>query len=77
MKKNKQEIEDDTLQDLHKLLVDSYIKLMKSGCEDPRILKEVRELLKDNSITGDISDTIKSIEDYISLPADYLEVVND
>jgi len=48
---------------LHTLLVTSYVKMMKDGIDDPRILKEIRELLRDNDITGDITDTLRAITD--------------
>jgi len=43
--------------------VTSYVKMMKDGVDDPRILKEIRELLRDNDITGDITDTLRAITD--------------
>jgi len=55
----------EQLVELHKLLVESYIKLMKSGVEDPKLLKEIRELLKDNDITGNIEGMIERIDDAI------------
>jgi len=47
---------------------------MKGGCDDPRILKEIRELLKDNDITGDITDTLKAMTDKATaeLPDDWV-----
>jgi len=65
---------DNQLGALHELLVTQYVKLMQSGCEDPRILKEIRELLKDNDITGDISDTLKAITDesVVEMPEDWV-----
>ena len=67
------------LETLHTLLVEQYINLMKTGESDPRILKEIRELLKDNSVTGDIVGMVKEINDTIELPEDYmpLELVNN
>ena len=46
---------------------------MQGGCDDPRILKEIRELLKDNDITGDITDTLKAIsaQTEVELPDDW------
>jgi len=55
----------EQLVELHKLLVESYIKLMKSGVEDPKLLKEIRELLKDNDITGNIEGMIERIDDLV------------
>jgi hypothetical protein len=52
--------------------------MMKGGkVEDPRILKEIRELLKDNEITGDVSAAIAaSLEENTAvLPDDFLELV--
>jgi len=69
---------NNELGDLHKLLVTSYVKMMKGGkVEDPRILKEIRELLKDNEITGDVSAAIAaSLEENTAvLPDDFLELV--
>jgi len=37
--------------------------MIKDGVDDPRILKEIRELLRDNDITGDITDTLRAITD--------------
>lgn len=67
------------LETLHTLLVEQYVALMKAGESDPRILKEIRELLKDNSVTGDIVGMVKEINDTIELPEDYmpLELVNN
>jgi hypothetical protein len=69
---------NNELGDLHKLLVTSYVNMMKGGkVEDPRILKEIRELLKDNEITGDVSAAIAaSLEENTAvLPDDFLELV--
>ena len=46
---------DDSLGGLHEVLADSYAKYLadvKSGAvePDPRMMKEIREFLKDNSI---------------------------
>ena len=60
------------LEELHKLLVTQYVDMLKSGETDPRILKEVRELLKDNSITGDIVGMVNELEEVIELPEDFL-----
>jgi hypothetical protein len=67
------------LETLHTLLVEQYVALMRAGESDPRILKEIRELLKDNSVTGDIVGMVKEINDTIELPEDYmpLELVNN
>jgi len=64
---------DNQLGALHELLVTQYVALMKDGCDDPRILKEIRELLKDNDITGDITDTLKAIsaKTEVDLPDDW------
>lgn len=69
---------DNQLGMLHELLIKQYMKELKAGCSDPRILKEVRELLKDNDITGDISDTLKSFKDEASveMPDDWDIVSN-
>lgn len=65
------------LEDLHVMLVKQYMELMKKGEADPRILKEIRELLKDNSITGDIVGVVKDLKaEEIELPDDFLEVYN-
>lgn len=65
------------LEGLHVMLVKQYMKLMKKGIDDPRILKEIRELLKDNSITGDIIGVVQDLKDeLIELPDDFLEVYN-
>lgn len=68
---------DKSLGMLHELLVTQYVKLMEDGCEDPRILKEIRELLKDNDITGDISETLKAItsSSMVEMPDDW-DIVN-
>jgi len=65
---------DNQLGALHELLVTSYVKIMKEGCDDPRLLKEIRELLKDNDITGDITDTLKAMTDKATaeLPDDWV-----
>jgi len=65
---------DNQLGALHELLVTQYVGLMKGGCDDPRILKEIRELLKDNDITGDITDTLKAMTDKATaeLPDDWV-----
>ena len=71
---------NNELGDLHKLLVTSYVNMMKGGqVEDPRILKEIRELLKDNEITGDVSAAIAaSLEENTAvLPDDFLELVQN
>lgn len=39
------------LQELHQKLADNYMEQLDNGVEDPRLLKEVREFLKDNNIT--------------------------
>lgn len=65
------------LEGLHVMLVKQYMELMKKGIDDPRILKEIRELLKDNSITGDIIGVVQDLKDeIIELPDDFLEVLN-
>ena len=38
---------------LHETLTKAYAELLEDGCQDPRILKEVREFLSDNSIFAD------------------------
>lgn len=65
------------LSELHTLLVTSYVKMMSTGAvEDPRILKEIRELLKDNDITGDISEMLDTMkETAVEIPDDW-DVVN-
>ena len=55
----------EQLTELHKLLVESYIKMMKAGVDDPKLLKEIRELLKDNDLTGNIEGIIERIDDAI------------
>lgn len=56
------------LQELHVKLAETYSDLLNSGVDDPRVLKEVREFLRDNNITetdiamGDIKSTNKPIE---------------
>ena len=65
------------LEGLHVMLVKQYMELMKKGIDDPRVLKEIRELLKDNSITGDIIGVVQDLkEEIIELPDDFLEVLN-
>jgi hypothetical protein len=51
--------------------------MMKAGETDPRMLKEIRELLKDNSITGDIVGMIEDINDVIELPDDFMETLGN
>ncbi len=65
---------DNQLGELHQLLVAQYMRELKDGCSDPRILKEVRELLKDNDITGDITDTMRAIQEeaVIEMPDDQI-----
>lgn len=64
------------LKELHTLLVTSYVDMMKKGESDPRILKEIRELLKDNDITGDITEVLDTMKDTaIDLPDDW-DIVN-
>jgi len=46
----------DKLIELHNKLTETYTNLLAEGCEDPRILKEVREFLNDNYITSDNID---------------------
>ncbi len=53
----------DKLIELHNKLTESYGEILEAGCEDPRILKEVREFLSDNSIFVDnILDDNKPME---------------
>ena len=35
---------------IHKMLAITYKRMLDEGCSDPRILKEVREFLKDNGV---------------------------
>ena len=66
------------LNELHTLLVTSYVQMMKSGLvEDPRVLKEIRELLKDNDITGDIGAVVDKLNEAIEMPDEFLELVNN
>jgi len=63
---------NEQLVELHKMLVESYIKMMKLGVEDPKLLKEIRELLKDNDITGSIEGIIERIDEaIIDMPDDW------
>lgn len=68
---------NNELHELHQLLITSYVKMMKAGETDPRMLKEIRELLKDNSITGDIVGMIEDINDVIELPDDFMETLGN
>ncbi len=71
----------NNLELLHQLLAEKYVELLQAGETDPRILKEIRELLKDNSITGDVLGLLSeaSQKDVIELPEDYMpfEMVNN
>jgi urease gamma subunit len=54
------------------MLVEAYIEMMKKGVDDPKLLKEVRELLKDNDITGDIAEMMNTIQEQeVELPEDW------
>lgn len=60
------------LNTLHTMLVEAYIEMMKKGVDDPKLLKEVRELLKDNDITGDIAEMMNTIQEQeVELPEDW------
>jgi len=65
---------DNQLGALHELLVTQYVKYLAEGGDDPRMLKEVRELLRDNDITGDITDTLKAMnnQSLAELPDDWV-----
>jgi hypothetical protein len=66
---------------MHDLLAAQYVAMLEAGESDPRILKEVREFLKDNSVTGDVIGLLNTAtkEDVIELPEDYMpfEMVNN
>ena len=42
-----------TLEKLHVSLAEAYTTILEKGTDDPRMLKEVREFLRDNDITED------------------------
>lgn len=71
----------NNLETMHELLSAHYVKMLERGVDDPRILKEVREFLKDNSVTGDVIGLLNTAtkEDVIELPEDYMpfEMVNN
>jgi len=52
----------------------ALVKYLAEGGDDPRMLKEVRELLRDNDITGDITDTLKAMnnQSLAELPDDWV-----
>lgn len=50
------------LEDLFRALTVTYAQILKSGSEDPRLLKEVREFLEYNGITKD-SLEVDSLDD--------------
>ncbi len=60
----------ETLNNIHSALGEFYLQYLKKGGDDPKVLKEIRELLKDNSITNVIEEdeNLSSIE----LPEDFM-----
>jgi ABC-type sugar transport system substrate-binding protein len=61
------------IEDLHKLLLEKHMGLLVNS-EDPRVLKEAREFLRDNGITvASIGEPIpEALSDAIVLDDDYL-----
>ena len=52
--------------ELHNKLTEAYAEVLEAGCEDPRLLKEIREFLNDNNILVDnILEDTKSSEDNV------------
>ena len=60
------------IEDLHAKLVSIYIELLDNGCEDPRVLKEVREFLNDNDITS--RNLLEDLEDSEVIELDMTDI---
>ena len=62
------------LSKLHKKLTDSFCEMLDQGLEDPKVLKEIREFLKDNEIREE--DIVRIPEDTdttIDLDVDFMQ----
>lgn len=64
---------DETIADLHAILLKKYIGLLATS-EDPRVLKEAREFLRDNHITVDTIGEVapEAIQEAIVLDDTYM-----
>ena len=62
------------LHDLHEKLTERLTTLMETGTDDPRVLKEVREFLRDNNINDTTigEPTLDASQEAIILEDDYL-----
>lgn len=63
------------LDKMHELLCEQYVKMLEAGTEDPRLLKEIREMLKDNGVTNNAEDSPalrRMAEEPIEMPEDFM-----
>jgi hypothetical protein len=62
------------LHDLHEKLTERLTTLMETGTDDPRVLKEVREFLRDNNINDTTigEPMLDASQEAIILEDDYL-----
>lgn len=60
------------MKNIHTLLTNHYEMLLANGCEDPKILKEIREFLRDNNINEETLSMLQVANDVgmIELPDD-------
>jgi len=63
------------LHDLHEKLTERLTTLMETGTDDPRVLKEVREFLRDNNINDTTigEPILEASREAIILEDSYLE----
>ena len=60
------------LEKLHEKLTSMYTDLLDDGCEDPRVLKEIREFLNDNNINATTINSKVVDSEVIELDVDSL-----
>ena len=59
------------LPEIHSLLSKTYRAMLLQGCDDPRVLKEIREFLKDNDVKVKLTD--QSVPDSAPISLDLEE----